>query len=497
LQRRHPLPQGSARSPALSRAISALQSGDPGAAARIAERHVTSHPRDPEGLRLFGSALIQLGETRDARTCLERAIALDPSDPRAPFDLANAMRIDGEPEAAVKVLEEGLRRSPHCPPIVASLCYTLTLLARHQDALELAERELKAAPGHPALLKAKAMALGKLGRPREAAALLRTALEHPRLPRGLVMEMNYLLAEQLDRLAEHDAAFHAAQKANRLHPSVFDAAAHREGVDEAIANWTREEVERLRAGGIEDDRPLLIVGMPRSGTTLVERILGAHPDVCPLGERPEIIQIAGAVRSSPDPSTTLIRDPSGIDPADLRPRARRCMETFASLAGDARRVTDKTPLNALHLGLVAAMLPNARVVHCVRDPEDTAISIFLTFFMGHLPFASGLAETGCFHADLDRLMAHWKTTLDIPIHEVSYEALVRETEPTVRSLLDFAGLDWDERCLRHHEHVGFVATASHDQVRKPVYTSSVGRAKAYAKHMQPFRDAYRAGLAPA
>ncbi len=484
------LKQGRARSRALARAIDALQSGDAETAARSAEEHVANFPDDPMGLRALGKALVDLGEGPDARACLVKAITLDPNEPGGYFELANSLRIEGMPEQAAKVLTKGLGRSPRSADLAASLAYTLTLLSRHGEALELLDDHLERRPTSQALQSAKALTLGKLERREEAIDLLETILESEP-PERLRIEAFFLLAEQLDRLERHDEAFRAAEEANRLNWMDFHAAAHRKSVDAAIEAWTPREVDRLRAGGISDERPLLVVGMPRSGTTLVERMLGAHPDVHAAGEREELRKIAQRLQRPPDPTTLVSSNPASIRPGELLPLAQSYARTLAHLGGGARRVTDKAPLNAMRLGLVAAMLPKARIIHCVRDPEDIAISNYFTYFAGHLPYSSRLEDIALFHADLERLMAHWKRTLDIPIHEVSYEALVQQTEPTARAMLDFAGLPWDDRVLRHHEHVSFVATASHDQVRKPVYTSSVGRAQAYAKRMAPFREAYQ------
>jgi hypothetical protein len=165
------------------------------------------------------------------------------------------------------------------------------------------------------------------------------------------------------------------------------------------------------------------------------------------------------------------------------------LQTIRAIGPDAARFTEKTPWNSMHLGLIALLLPQARVVHCRRDPMDTGLSCFMTDFAHGNNFSFDLASIAHFQKQTDRLMAHWKSVLDLPILEVDYERVVKDLEGEARRLLKFVGLPWDDRCARFHENPRAVTSASQSQVRRPIYASSVGRWRHYAKQLGPLRDA--------
>jgi Tfp pilus assembly protein PilF len=226
-------------------------------------------------------------------------------------------------------------------------------------------------------------------------------------------------------------------------------------------------------GGVDDPRPLLIVGMPRSGTTLAEQILAAHPCAHGAGELEILARAADdlAERHGPRwPGAQRLPQPVAED------IATRYLAALADGAPpEAQRLVDKQPYNVFQLGLLARVLPRARVVWCRRDPRDVAISIFAENFASQALYATDLAEIAVLVETQTRLMRHWQRTLALPILELRYEALVSTPEVQIRALLDFAGLDWDPACLEFHATVKGVRTPSRWQVRQPLNTRSIGR----------------------
>jgi hypothetical protein len=244
-----------------------------------------------------------------------------------------------------------------------------------------------------------------------------------------------------------------------------------------------------RPSGIADDTPIFVVGMPRSGTTLVESILAGHPQVHGAGElddmlllRQDLAKAHGAGKVYPDFLQTI-----SIEILDQF--ATKHLARLESLSREAARVTDKMPQNFVQLGLIDLLFPGARVIHCMRNPLDTCLSIYFQPFMQHHDYATELRNIGLYYREYLRLMDHWRSVLRIPMLDLRYEDLVENSEEQVRRLLDFCELPWDERCLRHHESGRVARTFSYNQVRKPIYKTSVARWKRYERHLGPLIEA--------
>jgi hypothetical protein len=265
---------------------------------------------------------------------------------------------------------------------------------------------------------------------------------------------------------------------------AFDPCAHQAGVDQLIRTFDAVYFRRVRGFGISSELPLFIVGMPRSGTTLVEQIVASHPQVFGAGELRDVeriaLSLAAHLGNDVGYPSCLAKAPAEA----VRAMAERHLHRLTALAGGSVRIVDKMPTNYLHLGLIATLFPQARIIHCRRGPLDTCVSCYFSYFRG-LPFAWDLEELGRYHRSYDSLMAHWKAVLPLPVLDVSYEELVDNQEAISRRLMEFCGLDWDERCLAFHETPRPVHTASTMQVRQPIYKSSVGRWRRYEAHLQP------------
>ena len=242
---------------------------------------------------------------------------------------------------------------------------------------------------------------------------------------------------------------------------------------------------RLPRARVHSDRPVFIVGMVRSGTTLVEQILSSHPDVYGAGELPDITEIT---RALPGFLGTGDRYPEclpKLTPEAADVMARRYLDRLTQIAPKARRVTDKLPGNFMYLGLIEFLFPGARIIHCMRDPVDTCLSAYFQDFSNNHPYAYDLSNLGAFYRGYLKLMAHWRKVIHLPLLEIKYEDLISDQERVTRSLVEFCGLEWDNRCLQFHETKRFVGTASHDQVNRPLYRESIQRWKNYERHLEP------------
>jgi hypothetical protein len=259
------------------------------------------------------------------------------------------------------------------------------------------------------------------------------------------------------------------------------------------AVFTPELIGRLHGLGDPSPQPVFIVGMPRSGTTLVEQILASHPMVHGAGELKTMNDVVLTVRG-PDGNTIPYPEfvPS-LDPAALKAIGARYVALLRELAPQGERVTDKMPSNYYFVGLIHLALPNARIIHTMRDPVDTCISCFSKLFTAEQNHTYDLGELGRYYRRYERLMAHWRRVLPAGrMLDVRYEDVVADLESQARRIIDYCGLPWDDRCLSFHQTDRPVRTASATQVRQPIYSSAVGRWKVYEKFLGPLLDELKA-----
>jgi len=276
-------------------------------------------------------------------------------------------------------------------------------------------------------------------------------------------------------------AFRHFKEGNRMKRATFsfDIDATSQWMSDIAATFTPSLLAQLGGAGHGSNMPIFVLGMPRSGTTLIEQILASHRDVQGAGELRAAERLVDGLGDYPTAMTRLIS-------ADLARLGASYLGAIRPLSGGRAHVVDKMPANFLHAGLIHLMLPNARIVHCRRDPVDTCLSCYTKLFSAEQAFAYDLAELGQFHKAYQVLMDHWRAVLPRDrFIEVDYEAVVADLEDEARRLTDFLGLPWDDACLDFHKTVRPVRTASVNQVRLPIYRSSAGRWKAHAAHLGP------------
>ncbi len=401
----------------------------------------------------MGLALQAEGRLEEAEKSYRRCLEIDPANEAALRGLARLARLRGEPEKGLAVLE----------PLAAEI-RSGGLLAELGGLMATA------------------------GRPEEARRLLETRLEGIAGKEGR-MEIHFRLAELYDAMDDPETAMGHLRLANRMKGAVFDIEHYAGLVDRLLRVFDRDFMSRAPRANHGDDRPVFIVGMPRSGTSLVEQILASHSRVFGAGELADMGLLALSTASGTLEYPETVRS---LTPDQLEGLAAVYRRRLDSLAPAARRVTDKMWQNFEFLGFAALLFPGSRVVHCVRDPMDTALSCFFHHFHGNgMAFAYDLEHLGAYYLQYRRIMDHWRAVLPVPIMEVSYETLVAAPEEGIRELVAFAGLEWESACLRFFETDRVVRTASFDQVRRPIYRTSVGRARRYARWLEPLERALR------
>jgi len=471
-----------------SRALVLVARGGYARAEPMLEKLAKSMPRDGAVRHALGVAQSRRGRSEKALRTLATAKKLAPRRHEPHLEEAYVLRRLGRVEAAKRAIERACRLAPDDPLCLAYKAELLQMTGQGDKAwtlLEQLERE-RGLTGNAALVFAD-VALSR-GCPERALPHVRAFLEQENLPPFEARNGLFRLAALLDRMAEHEAAFDAASQAHTRTPREHDPDAFSRAVDRLIGTWTAEALSGLPRGRDESELPVLVVGMPRSGTTLVEQIIAAHPSCGGAGELNAITLLAQDLQEDRSP-LALVDRLDRITQAALDRGARSYLRRLREADRSAARVTDKFPQNLLHLGLASRLVPGCRIIHCRRDPLDTCVSCWFQNFVGAMPFVDDLTSLGRFHADCDRLIAHWREVLDRPILEVSYEDVVADVKEQARRIIDFLGLGWDDACLRFHETGRFVGTASNDQVRRPIYGSSVGRWKRYESRLGPLREA--------
>jgi Tfp pilus assembly protein PilF len=511
---------------------------------------LAQHPQHPTALHYLGLIAQQSGRSTEAVNLLRRSISIDATDPRAHNHLGQVLLSQSSVEEAVACFEAALRADPHHIDSLNNLA-NVVRSRDLKRAIGLYRRALDLNPNAPHATYNLANALRDDHGYEEAQVLYRRAIAaepkhfHAHFNLGVLLEQSgrfsdaiahYLEArkihpEHLSSLArlialrefEPDEALlreaHARVQAAdakdeeriKLHHSLGKYHERKERYDEAFAQFAGAkacvarrtkpfEVGRVaayfdrlietfpaeafvdQATGSDSERPVFVLGMPRSGTTLTEQILASHSQVFGAGELQDIPGIVRGLKPGyPGAVRSLGREQLGA-------LAQRYLSHLDAIApAQAIRAVDKLPVNFTHIGLIVTLFPQARIIHCRRDPMDIGLSCFIELFELERDFTTRLEDFGEYFLQYERLMAHWQAVLPGRFLEQRYEQLIDDPQAHSRALVAHCGLEWEEACLTFHETDRTVTTPSRWQVRQPIYRGSLGRWKRYEKHMEPLR----------
>jgi tetratricopeptide (TPR) repeat protein len=472
----------------------------------------------------LANALQRLGRFEDAVSHYQRAIALKADVPDVYSNLGRALGALGRWQEALPHVQQATRLAPNAANVHHAMGFILWNLERDQDALASFDKALSLDPRHVEAATARGVLLHELGRleesraqlarviaisPSKTAAYLHlseakrfapgdaeiAAMEGllPRVanqPLQEQVDLHFALAKAYGDIGECPRAFQHLKQGNALKRRGidYDEAATLESYEHIAQTFTAGLIAEKAKHGDPSQRPIFIVGMPRSGSTLIEQILASHPRVHGAGERKDFREAIIAVDKEqyekyPDLVSTLT-------PGQLQAIASHYLASMGAGAGDADRFVDKMLGNFVYVGLIHMALPRARIIHARRDPMDTCLSCFSKHFRTSQKFAYDLGELGRFYRAYDTLMAHWRNALPAGVMlDVQYEDMVADLEGQTRRMLDTCGLEWDDACLAFHETQRPVRTASAVQVREPIYKSAVGRWRAYEEELGPLIEA--------
>ncbi len=466
-------------------------SGQVQSAIQMYQAAIKAQPRNADAHQGLGLAYLQIGQHREAVEHMQRAAKLEPMSAERVFVLANVYRNIGLMKEARATFEKAVWLNKDHTGAVGGLAHLMGAMGEREEALALVAPAASRDDAHPEAVAVHAELCLHLGRAEEGLGNLRRHVDRPNVhPLGR-QRLLFQLGHVYQALGRYDEAFDAFDSANRLHQGRWDRAGFRASVDRAIADWSREAFSNVSPCPMPSDRPVFIVGMPRSGTTLVEQIIASHPRCFGAGELGITRHVMARLHNTSSASVLPLPPPSRIGPDDVVQAAAFYLRALKSIEGTADRVTDKLPLNFLYLPLIARMFPSGHIVHCLRDPVDTCLSCWTHNFAGPMHFAYDFDNLAAFYADYLRLMRHWTEGLGVPVLEVRYERLVAEQEPQSRRIVEGIGVEWDDACLRFYENPRMAMTLSMEQVRRPLYASAVARHERYGDRLEPLRQALR------
>ncbi len=491
---------------------------------------------------LFGmaTALMQAERHKDAETFLDKILEQDPDDIGALSQKASIALSRHNAKAAREYVERGLAKAPHAPGLQVDMASVLF----QEDDLDGAERccrnALKLAPKLPGaygMLAQIARTRGDFETSRKyaekvielapqkggaisnfyaskkdvsedddvASVLARLEAQETTSKRDLTAYY-YTLGELFHKLKSPQRAIFFLKAANDFRRIGLKSEGHvynRRQQEAQVAAMQRLFTpaffaeHRARGTGLASERPIFIVGMPRSGTTLTEQIISSHPLVHGAGELGKIPELIGQTTREAQEAGEQVGFPGWVplvEDGKFAELAQGYLDYLAELNGDALRVTDKMPHNFMNVGLIATMFPNARIVHIMRDPVDNCLSCFQQNFAMPHTYSTNLGDLGHHYRQYRRIMAHWRRVVPNQIYEVQYEELVADQERVSRELIAFCGLDWDDACLQFNKQKRAVKTASVWQVRQPIYTDSVKKWTMYEGLIDELLDELNVGL---
>ncbi len=468
----------------LAEADGLCRSGRYDAAKGIYMRLTALMPSAAEPYLGCGRIAMSSGDYDEAAYWFRRACAVRPDLPAALEGTGSALLALGQPEEALKIFEHMENLDPKSDAAFHGAGQALSQLGRLTEARQAFERAVLLAPdfaGHHYELAG----IGRFGEsdPR-LAGLKFLAKKIASLPEEEQVELHFALAKADDDRGRWDEAFSHFQAGNALKRRriAYDEAMFLGILRDLAAAFPREVVDARRGAGDPSEVPVFVVGMPRSGTSLIEQIIASHPDAAGIGESMYLHRLLGQNLAGADFPAHF----SAVPNEALRRLGSLYVSRLKAMAPGAKRVVDKLPANFMLCGLIHLALPKARIVHAMRDPLDTCFSCYANLFSQHIDYSYDLGELGRYYRAYAALMAHWRRVLPAGVMlDVSYENLVENFEAEARRLVAFCGLGWDARCLDFYKTKRVVHTLSAAQVRRPIYRTAVGRAAPYRPWLGP------------
>ncbi|MBL1217631.1 MAG: sulfotransferase family protein [Planctomycetes bacterium] len=449
---------------------------------------------DPGNARCWmalGSAALNAGSAGEAVEALEHAVALNPDDLESVCLLGHALRMEERLDEARRQFAQALAVDPMCQDAIGGLAEVLQSQREYEAAHALLRQATDGGSRHPGVVLAFARWCQWAKEYEQGVQIVGECLDQKQ---GVGPQQRLMLQFAAGALheaqQEYEHAFRRYRAANDLYPRRFNRQEHVRSTDRLIESFGRDLMEkRWEQSGCDDACPVFVLGMPRSGTSLVEQVIASHPQAVGCGELTFLHEILSEIRAGLPEEQAYPACIGAMSAEALTSMGTSYVGRLRDVAGpDAVRATDKLPTNYWHVGLINLVLPKARIIHCRRHPMDTCFSIYATQLSPLYAYANDQRDLAVAYCEYDRLMEHWQDVTQIPILSIRYEDMVDDLETHARRIIEYVGLEWDDACLRFHEAKRVVGTASEDQVRRPIYRSSVERWRHFEEYLGRLRE---------
>ena len=437
----------------------------------------------------LASLLIELGELEEAETNFKKAVEIDPRHKDAWNGLGNTLAYLGKIDESIGAYRQAIEIDPRHRSAFKGLGNVLSDMGEIEQAIDSYRMAIKIDPEYADVYRTISMNK-TFAEYDDDIHSMETLYANKNLPDDKKMYLAFGLGKAFEDLGEYEKSMEFIIEAARLKRATIDySISESEDLFSQIKSTFSLEFFADRQGtGDPDQTPIFILGMPRSGTSLVEQILASHPDVFGAGELKDLAVLTRNFGTADSPREF----PAGIvdlDSEGLEDLGKEYIARIRSRSVDTKYITDKLPPNFLRIGLIKAILPNAKIIHCTRDPMDVCLSLFKNYFSGAVNYSYDLTELGQYYNLYFNLMEYWRKTLPGFIYDLSYESLVADQENQIRKLLEYCHLPWNDACLDFHKTRRKVRTASNAQVRRPIYHDSVNLWKRYEQQLEPLRVA--------
>lgn len=499
-------------------AAEALADGRTREAEGMLRKHLAEKPDDPLALRLLARVAMESGRRGAAIRLLERCVAQAPDFILAHNDLADLYMKEDRFDEALASVDQALALDGDLAHSWVFRGNVLSRAQRHEESVEAYDRALALSPGHSGAMAGKGHVLKTIGRTDEAievfracirahpgfgepwwslanlktfsfdaeeVAVLEDLVEREELGEEARVNMRYALGKHHENREAYDTAMrhYGAGAALRRGQEAYDPVQNQVLTDRIIETFSEAFFAERAGWGVDDDAPILVVGLPRSGSTLIEQILASHSQVDATIELGDLGRCARAVGRAQKDRKEYPAATNRLGEADVEALGQRYLDGAAHYRGEAPYFIDKMPNNFQHLGLLHLMLPRARIIDARRHPLDSCLGSYKQLFYRGQSFTYDWFELGQYYLQYRRIMAHWQDLFPERILAVNYEDVVRDQEGQTRRMLDFLGLPFEENCLRFWETERAINTASSEQVRRPIYTKGLNFWRHYEAHL--------------
>lgn len=451
----------------------------------VVQQAISISPKDAEPYIQLSILYKECGELAAAEVKCREAIAIDQNQADFQFLLGNILHELGNVKEVELVFRSTLALDPNHIGCLKNFAKLLSELGRFDESKALFSRVFKKNPNDiGAFLNLNRKDITNRDDPFLKS--MQKLLDNPQLSLDDRTMVHFRLAKTFDKLGEYDEAFEHYQKGNEKRPDSpeRDIGHYGDLMKRTAKVFTGPLISDRKDCGDPSDAPIFIVGMPRSGTTLIEQIVAAHPDAYGKGETGNIAQLASKIGN---PITGYPEAAKDLDESFFKEFGETYINLLRYGTANARHVTDKMPDNFLYLGLIRLALPNAKIIHCMRDPIATCFSCYQRNFSATSPYVGDLRELGQYYVAYQELMDHWNEVLGGWVLNVQYEDLVKNAEHETRRIIEFCDLPWNETCLSFYKQEQWVRTS--DRTRQPIYTKAIAHWNNYDNYLSPLKEA--------